>query len=187
MTDELRDIPGYPDYAVTRDGRVWSKPRKDSRGCPKGGYWLRPGVASHGYPTVCLQGKSICLHVLVLTSWIGPRPKGFVCRHLDGDKRNNRVENLVWGTEHENRLDSYRLGELPKGGDSHFAKLTEQQVKDILYAYFVKKQSAISLALQYGLNRRHVHDLIAGRKCWKCLGDFRNQLIERTTCERSSI
>jgi hypothetical protein len=86
---------------------------------------------------------------------------------LDGNKRNNHVENLCWGTYSENSQDSYRLGALPKGEDHHFAKLNRKKVMDILLAYHRDGISAIYLAEKYGLNRRHVHDIVAGRRCWK--------------------
>lgn len=34
---------------------------------------------------------------LVLETFVGPKPKGMKCIHLDGDLENNRLDNLVWG------------------------------------------------------------------------------------------
>lgn len=39
------------------------------------------------------------VHILVAEAFLGPRPGGMEeCRHLDGDKLNNRADNLRWGT-----------------------------------------------------------------------------------------
>lgn len=54
------------------------------------------------------------VHHLVLSSFCGPRPEGMECRHLDGDSRNCRLDNLKWGTHQENMLDKRRHGTVPK-------------------------------------------------------------------------
>lgn len=50
------------------------------------------------------------LHILVATAFHGPRPDGHQCRHLNGDKLDNRAINLAWGTAAENQQDSVRHG-----------------------------------------------------------------------------
>lgn len=72
------------------------------------------------------------VHVLVLSAFVGPRPPGMSCRHLDGDATNNRVANLRWGTVAENTADKIRHGTHPHGVTHGRAKLTEAQVLEIL-------------------------------------------------------
>jgi len=114
MVTELRTIPGFPDYAVTRDGRVWSKPRLDSRGERCGDRWLKPEVSGKGCLQVrlFLSGKrqSRMISRLVLEAWVGPHPDGMECRHLDGDPTNNNLSNLKWGTRSETMRDSIQHG-----------------------------------------------------------------------------
>jgi len=50
------------------------------------------------------------VHVLVLTAFAGPRPDGMVVRHLNGDRADNRLANLAWGTASENVHDTVRHG-----------------------------------------------------------------------------
>jgi predicted transcriptional regulator len=51
------------------------------------------------------------VHRAVLTAFRGPYPgKGFEARHLDGNKQNNRLGNLAWGTRRENADDRIRHG-----------------------------------------------------------------------------
>ncbi len=45
------------------------------------------------------------VHVLVSDAFLGPRPDGLDVRHLDGNRRNNHPENLVYGTRQDNMLD----------------------------------------------------------------------------------
>jgi hypothetical protein len=50
------------------------------------------------------------VHTLVAEAFIGPRPDGREVRHINGDGRDNRAENLAWGTHSENELDKVRHG-----------------------------------------------------------------------------
>ena len=47
---------------------------------------------------------------MVARAFIGPRPEGQGVRHLDDNKRNNALTNLVYGTGVENQADSIRNG-----------------------------------------------------------------------------
>ena len=61
---------------------------------------LRPGTGQ--------KPVWIAVHVLVCTTFHGPRPEGLVCCHKDDDQENNRADNLYWGTHKENREDRAR-------------------------------------------------------------------------------
>lgn len=74
-------------------------------------------VSDKGYHTLKLPRlsagrtwKTYKVHILVLEAFVGPRPEGFVARHLNDDKTDNRVENLKWGTYLENLEDAVRNG-----------------------------------------------------------------------------
>ena len=76
---------------------------------------LKQTKIRNGYFTVKLAyrgaTKTEYVHVLVLLAFIGPRPETKVrgeIRHLDGDKSNNTLDNLVYGTIHENAADRVR-------------------------------------------------------------------------------
>jgi hypothetical protein len=49
--------------------------------------------------------KSHTVHRLVLETFVGICPLGMQCRHIDGYKLNNRLDNLCWGTPKENSQD----------------------------------------------------------------------------------
>jgi len=71
------------------------------------------------------------VHILVLETFVGLRPMGYECRHLDGTRINNHVTNLAWGTHSENQLDR-RLHRTAKQGEkSHYAKLKTDDVLQI--------------------------------------------------------
>lgn len=68
------------------------------------------------------------VHSLVLESFFGPRPMGFVCRHLDGNKTNNSIGNLAWGTYEENSEDRKGHGTANAGIRHGMSKLTDEIV-----------------------------------------------------------
>lgn len=48
------------------------------------------------------RGKTHRVAPLVCEAFHGPSPAGHVCMHLDENSRNNRPENLAWGTQKQN-------------------------------------------------------------------------------------
>ena len=76
--------------------------------------YLKPAHAGRGYPVVYLHvngwGKREYVHTLVLETFIGPRPEGYVCNHKDGNKLNACVGNLEWVTERENNQHAVDTG-----------------------------------------------------------------------------
>lgn len=75
-----------------------------------------PKVRDEGYVPVCLCGvgrkkRRTYIHILIAECFIGPKPFAKACvRHLDGNPRNNAVDNIAWGTYAENEEDKRRHG-----------------------------------------------------------------------------
>jgi len=135
-TEEWRAIVGYEGiYEVSNLGRVRRvKPGKHTHV----GLIRRPSPNGAGYLTLGLwrdgQGSGyIAVHELVAEAWIAPRPPGHEVNHKDGNKRNNRPQNLEWVTRGDNFRHAYRLGlRMPPCGETQGqAKLTEDAVREI--------------------------------------------------------
>jgi hypothetical protein len=60
-------------------------------------------------------------HQLVIEAFVGPRPEGMECRHLNGDPADNRPENLMWGTASENTYDQVGHGTHVQARKTHCA------------------------------------------------------------------
>lgn len=167
--DELCDIPGYTDYAITRDGRVWSKPKR----CSPMGRWLKKRLTARGHLYVNLTrgGKphSKYVHRLVLETYVGTCPEGMECRHLNGDPTDNRVENLAWGTHKENMHDRDRHGTTSRG-EAHgtMSKLTPQQVRRIVDMYRTGLLSQEEIGDHYGVTQCTISGIV-NRKAWRHL------------------
>ena len=97
-------------YEVSDLGRVQRLGRQ--RGT-RGGVMKTP-LDRQGRPQLNLCRGGVRIHVLahrlVAEAFLGPRPRGLVCRHLDGNASNNAASNLAWGTGSENNYDSVRHG-----------------------------------------------------------------------------
>lgn len=157
-------IRGFPNYYILAIGKVYSVKSKK---------YLLHGI-THGYHHVCLckNNKKYTkrVHILVLEHFIGKKPKGFETRHLDGDKSNNKLSNLKWGTKKDNGQDKIRHGtsKINKGECHGNAKLTEQEVRMIIYMYGTGEFTQREIASIYNIHQVHVSKIIL-KKVWKHL------------------
>ena len=126
---EVRAIPGFDGYFVTRDGEVYSSKRgglrqrvltMDSKG------YLKLSHYRNG------RHHKTFAHQLVLLAWFGPRPEGAVVNHINGVPTDNRVENLEWVSRLENERHARRaLGKNFHGSRNSQSKLTEADIPEI--------------------------------------------------------
>lgn len=90
---EMKQIPDYPNYAVTRDGRVWSYNRNKF-------VYRYPSSTGH-IVSLWYEGLKFMKHVrrLVFEAFNGCVPE--VVTHKDGNIFNNNIENLIGMTRSE--------------------------------------------------------------------------------------
>ncbi len=112
-----RAVPGFEGYyEVSTLGRVRGVARTvERKGMSPAHYRTRLlSLATHrGYRTVGLMRGGVHsthrVHRLVLEAFVGPGD-GFQACHKNGDRADNRIENLYWGTNSDNQYDSVRHG-----------------------------------------------------------------------------
>lgn len=75
---------------------------------------MKPRVGKQGYYMLRLsrdgEPKTEMVHRLVARAFLGLRPDDLEVRHLNDDKLDCRVANLIYGTRRENKLDAVRNG-----------------------------------------------------------------------------
>ncbi len=110
-----KPVVGYEGlYEVSSLGNVKGVDRILSNGHCWNGKRLKGGKFSNGYDFVCLRKNGVArnelVHRLVAQSFI-PNPIDCkVVNHIDGDKSNNRLENLEWITHSENQEHAVKIG-----------------------------------------------------------------------------
>lgn len=166
MKERWEDIKGYNAYQVSDRGRIkshngrWSKKSKI----------LKPVDNSYGYKRVTLvkggEKKNVYIHRIVAETFI-PNPNRKRCiNHKDGNKSNNRSDNIEWCTHQENTEHMYKkLGVRMPSGENHWAsKLTNKEVLEIRVADGTQKE----IASKYGISRSAV-SFIKNKKRWRWL------------------
>jgi hypothetical protein len=135
-------VKGFENFAVSNFGRVFNI---------FSGRMINSFKSNTGYLRIQLRNekgyKNFYVHRLVLLNFIGEK-KGLVVNHKNGDKFDNRFENLEWVTQSENVLHSYRTG-LRK--DNSYKVIL---MKD--GSYITKFKNARETSEFFGISRKYV-------------------------------
>jgi hypothetical protein len=117
---------------------------------------------NYGYIGVHLShGKYRTIHDLVLESFIGKRPIGLQCAHLNGKRSDNRIENLAWVTCKENHRHLRLHGTVLLGSRNPSAKLDEKNVL-IIKRLLTLGIPMTQIAGMYGVTRTTIQKIRDG-------------------------
>lgn len=167
--EEWRDIEGYEGlYQVSDIGRV-----KRLGGSPKCHHdrIRKPATDAAGYKTITLSKanhiQGIRIHRLVAIAFLGLQPSKEV-NHKNGNKADNRLENLEWLTRSENLLHRHRVLGLKlrrddKGEKNLNSKLTNQDVREIRRLYATGNFSQAELSKTFRICSSGISHVITGR------------------------
>lgn len=143
------------DYEITTSGDVINK---------KTGRKVKPQINGRGYYRISIGKKLRFIHRLVAEKYIPNPDNKPQVNHIDGNKLNNRVENLEWVSNQENHDHAKNNGLLKKGEECSWAKLTQGQVD------FIREHSEIDskeMAKVFGISDSHVRE-IRRNESWRC-------------------
>ena len=116
ITEEWKIIESFPRYAISNLGRV---KRISAFGGATVGRILKPSFIGKGYLSVMfyertaekLTQKRKYVHRLVAEFFINKKNEiQNQVNHKDGNKENNRIDNLEWASCSENHLHAFRIG-----------------------------------------------------------------------------
>lgn len=168
-------------YRISKDGMIFSEiVSKYMRPTIKNGYYfisLRKNGRYYGF----------YLHRLIATTFI-PNPECKRCvNHIDGNKKNNSLQNLEWVTHSENirhrdtvlgyvypieklkhNLSIARKNNDIRGSKHPLSKLSEEEAKQIYSLSMVL--DAVSIAKRYGISPSTVK-AIKSKKLWSFIHD----------------
>lgn len=172
---EIREIPGFPGYGASADGRIWTRRHHGGHGLypdwrekahTGNGTGYRRVNLGNGDGTVAMR----YVHRLVAAIFV-PNPEGLPqVNHRNGDKADNQATNLEWTTPAGNQNHALDAG-LAKSGERHCqARLTDAQVREIRSRAGEGYGAVSRMSREYGVSRR-VIKMILDNQTWTRVGD----------------
>lgn len=169
MKERWKSVIGYEGiYEVSDCGRVRRLVCRSDYGYkPITPRYRKVQIDAFGYPSVHLyrenKAKVGKLHILIAAAFIGPRPKGYVINHKDGNKRNCHPSNLEYITFKGNTQHAVRMGLVARGNRLPQTLLNPTKVREIrkLAAKGVEHKT---IAPRFGISWRTVGGIVSGDK-----------------------
>lgn len=156
MTNRKGGFPKFTmdDYFVSEDGEVFNL---------KWNRKVKPQPNGKGYLRFHVAGKGYFVHREVALRYVpNPENKPHV-NHKDGNKLNNRADNLEWVTNAENHKHAADNGLLLTGEKCSWSKLKKEDV------YFIRQHSDLGcskLAKMFSVSPSTIKAIIL-RRSWK--------------------
>lgn len=152
---------------VSKCGRICRL--KPSGSC----YELKQSADRDGYLRVSISRRHLLVHRVVYETFVSPLVHGLVVCHLDGNKKNNHVSNLLQATQRENI--SHKVGHGTQlFGDMHpRCKIPDAVMAKIKNAYKalprgpsgrIRRGAAKALAQSFGVSLNIVTDIRRGSR-----------------------
>lgn len=171
MTEIWKPVPGWEGfYSASSFGRI-----KRDAGSPRcrTDRVLKPMLNARGYFTVALvrtgtAQRPMMVHRLVLAAFIGPPPSPtHEGNHINGDKTDNRIDNLEWATRAENIQHAYDTGLHGRyvGSKASAARLSENDVVRIL-AMVANRCYRRDIANKFCVSIKTIDEIVAGNN-WR--------------------
>ena len=173
ICEEWRDINDFDGYEVSSFGNVRGKDRlrKGKHGLRlTNGQPMKQVFNKKGYPEVRLRKEGThtrLVHRLVAKAFVSNHDNKSQVNHIDGNKLNNRADNLEWVNNSENQLHAYKLRLQPSraGEGNSRATLTDKRVT-ILKELYNSGKTTKEVSEIMGINLSIVRHIIYGQS-WK--------------------
>ena len=170
MKELWKDIPGFEGkYQASNLGRIKSLGKRYWNGYGKG--YIRTTkdriiggskLSTKGYLRVNLENTIYIVHRLIAETWIPNVNNKEQVNHINGIKTDNKVSNLEWVTNQENRNHAvkYDLVTRRDHGNCAHQKLTTAQCLNICKIYNSGKFSQSKIAKKYKVCQQTICSVI---------------------------
>ncbi len=170
---EWRQVPGYAGlYEVSNDGQMRSLDRivirrTDGAAARLTGVVLRTKLVGNGYPACTLsrdcKQEQVYVHRVVAAAFVGPCPEGQQVNHINGQRTDNRADNLEYVTPRQNMQHGADVLGHGHGERNGMARLTTEKVRQIMAMR--GHGSHRQIAALFGCSAQVVQTILAG-KSW---------------------
>lgn len=162
--DQLRwkPIPNFSSYDVSSCGKIRSYRSGQAMLLSGGKIAGKMGYVRFTLVSDAGQKCIRYLHQIVLEAHIGPRPKGMLALHRDGDVNNNKISNLYWGTYEENMADRSAHGRGGAGSKNPNARISHDDAQAIVAGYFIDRKKQVELSRMFGVSQAHISRVVRG-------------------------
>ena len=158
--EQWRAVKGYEGiYEINNFGEIKSLSRKISNGS---GFYISKekilikAVSTTGYYKIklCKNGvhKDHKIHRLVASSFIANPLNKPEVNHIDGNPKNNNVENLNWSTHRENMIHANVFGLRKK-------KLDAEQEKKVIRMYLSKTDHKV-ICKEFDISKTMIYEVL---------------------------
>lgn len=137
-------VPGYENkYSATQEGKVWSFMRSEPHQMTGAGKY----EFVYFYNSDSSKRVRMQIHRAVLMAFKGVPAEGYQGMHLDGNIKNNRLDNLAWGSSKENQSHRMIHGTRSVGSSHGKAKIDESTAQLIWNECLIKPRSQVAAEL----------------------------------------
>ena len=162
-------------YIVTEDGDVIS--RKTSKP-------MKTELNDNGYRRVALSKNGVyrkfLVHRLVMLWFVGAS-NGMAVNHKDGDRLNNRLNNLEYVTLQDNLRHYWDAGKF-----HNRIVMTQQAANEARVEYHTTKIKVKELAAKYGVSGRYMCDIL-NNEHWADPAYTRTRVFRRPWAKKGSV
>lgn len=159
----LEKLSVYGDnYYINREGVIYRANYVTNDGKYVKSKVVTQCLGENGYYYVNLrqEGKTklAYAHRIIAETFVDNHENKEQVNHINGNKQDNRIENLEWVTPQENAQHSIKYGLTPVGERAHKSKLTLEEV----IAIRSSDEHNVQLAKQYTVSRAQIYRIKKG-------------------------